>query len=65
MIVEKTAEQLRDVMDREYAGVIKKKLDDVYRTAGPMGPGARGEKAERESRQSFIVRRVYFQPQLY
>lgn len=39
-------------MDRDYAGVIKKKLDDVYRTHG-SGTAAKGEK---ESRQSFIVR---------
>ena len=43
-------------MDREYAGVIKKKLDDVYRNAGVPGPGLKGEKVERENRQTFIVR---------
>ncbi|GJE97920.1 COG4-domain-containing protein [Phanerochaete sordida] len=51
LIVVKTAEALREVMDRDYAGVIKKKLDDVYRTGG-AGPTARGEK---ESRQAFII----------
>ena len=50
-IVERTADALREVMDRDYAGVVKKKLDDVYRTGG-SGPAARGEK---ESRQAFIV----------
>lgn len=50
-IVEKTSELLREVMDRDYAGVIKKKLDDVYRTGG-SGTAARAEK---ESRQAFIV----------
>ena len=50
-IIEKTSEALREVMDRDYAGVIKKKLDDVYRT-GASGPSAKGEK---ESRQAFIV----------
>ncbi|KAI0693895.1 COG4-domain-containing protein [Cytidiella melzeri] len=49
--VEKTSESLREVMDRDYAGVIKKKLDDVYRTGG-AGPATRGEK---ESRQGFII----------
>ena len=54
--VEKTSEFLQSVMDKEYAGVIKKKLDDVYRTGSVSGAGGvRGEKAERESRQSFIV----------
>lgn len=51
-MVAKASEQLREVMDRDYAGIIKKKLDDVYRTGG-TGSTARGEK---ESRQGFIVR---------
>ncbi|KAJ7489961.1 COG4 transport protein-domain-containing protein [Mycena galericulata] len=53
--VEQTFEQLRDVMDRDYIGVIKKKLDDVYRSSGSSGPNARGEKAERENRVAFII----------
>lgn len=44
---------MRDVMDRDYARVIKQKLDNVYK--GAAGPGVRGEKVERENRQSFIV----------
>ncbi|KAH9831020.1 COG4 transport protein-domain-containing protein [Rhodofomes roseus] len=51
--VQRTAELLRDVVDKEYTGVIKRKLDDVYRTAGPAG--TRGDKAERENRLAFIV----------
>jgi len=42
-------------MDRDYAGVIKRKLDDVYRIAGGSGPTVRGEKAERENRSAFII----------
>ncbi|KAJ7694072.1 COG4 transport protein-domain-containing protein [Mycena rosella] len=53
--VEKMFEQLRDIMDRDYIGVIKKKLDDVYRTSGSSGPNARGDKAERENRAAFII----------
>ncbi|KAJ6611757.1 COG4 transport protein-domain-containing protein [Mycena sp. CBHHK59/15] len=53
--VEQMVEQLRDVMDKDYIGVIKKKLDDVYRTSGSSGPNARGEKAERENRAAFII----------
>jgi len=49
--VEEVSELLREVMDRDYAGIIKKKLDDVYRTGG-SGPSAKGEK---ESRQAFII----------
>lgn len=41
-------------MERDYVGVIKKKLDDVYRVAGTSAPG-RGDKVERENRQAFIV----------
>ena len=52
--VEQTSEGIRDIMDYAHAGVIKRKLDDVYRTAGTTG-GSRGDKAERESRTAFIV----------
>ncbi|KAJ7764494.1 COG4 transport protein-domain-containing protein [Mycena maculata] len=53
--IEQTFEQLRDIMDRDYIGVIKRKLDDVYRTSGSSGPNNRGEKAERENRVAFIA----------
>ncbi|KAJ6546418.1 COG4 transport protein-domain-containing protein [Mycena vulgaris] len=53
--VEQMFEQLRDIMDRDYIGVIKKKLDDVYRTSGSSGQNTRGEKAERENRAAFII----------
>ena len=54
--VEKTSDFLQSVMDKDYASIIKKKLDDVYKTAGVSGAGGvRGEKVERELRQSFIV----------
>jgi len=42
-------------MDRDYIGVIKKKLDDVYRNASNTGSPARGEKAEREHRIAFLI----------
>ncbi len=53
--VERTLQQLREVMERDYSGVIKKKLDDVYRAAGTSGQ-SRGEKVEKENRLTFIVR---------
>ena len=53
--VQRTSEQLRDVMDKDYVRVIKQKLDNVYKGSS-ADPGARGDKAERENRQSFIVR---------
>lgn len=46
---------LKDFMDHDYAGGIRRKLDDVYRTAANTGGGGRGEKSERECRTSFIV----------
>ncbi|KAI0781305.1 COG4-domain-containing protein [Trametes elegans] len=50
--VQRTSEQLRDVLDRDYARVIKQKLDSVYKGSAP---GVRGDKAERENRQTFII----------
>ncbi len=55
MAVDRTLQQLREVMERDYVGVIKKKLDDVYRVAGAGGTG-KGDKVERENRLAFIVR---------
>ncbi|KAI9056846.1 COG4-domain-containing protein [Trametes sanguinea] len=52
--VQRTSEQLRDVMDKDYARIIRQKLDNVYK-GGAAPPGVRGEKAERENRQSFII----------
>ena len=52
--VERTSELLRDVMDKDYARVIKTKLDNVYK-GNAAAPGVRGLNVERENRQSFIV----------
>ncbi|KAH7908021.1 COG4 transport protein-domain-containing protein [Hygrophoropsis aurantiaca] len=54
-IIERMTGLLKDIMERDYAGGIKKKLDDVYRTTGNVGGPGRGEKAERDSRASFII----------
>lgn len=51
-VVERTAAALRDVIERDYAGVLRHRMDEVYRSAGAV----RGDKAERESRVAFIVR---------
>ncbi|KAG2149193.1 COG4-domain-containing protein [Suillus clintonianus] len=53
--IERMTDLLKDVMDHDYAGGIRRKLDDVYRTAGNTGGGGRGEKSERECRTSFII----------
>ena len=72
--IEKTALQLRDAIDRDYVGVIKHKLDEVYKTQPPssmgmgmgvgvgMGGGAHGrpDRVERENRTSFIVCSICF-----
>ncbi|KAG9318365.1 hypothetical protein JVU11DRAFT_455 [Chiua virens] len=49
--LEQTTDLLKDVLDHDFAGSIKKKLDDVYR----VGSGTRTEKSEKESRTAFLV----------
>ncbi|KAJ3877469.1 COG4 transport protein-domain-containing protein [Lentinula edodes] len=53
--VERMAEQLRDILEKDYAVVLKKKMDEVYRSAGTSGQLVRGEKADRENRLAFAV----------
>jgi hypothetical protein len=54
----KTAiEPIRNVMEKDYAAIIRRKLDDVYRGSA-HGGGQRNEKNERES---FIVRITNFE----
>lgn len=56
LVVGQTLEQLREVVDKDYIGIIKKKLDDVYRNQNTPGSNARADKIERENRMSFTVR---------
>jgi hypothetical protein len=49
-------EPIRNVMEKDYAAIIRRKLDDVYRGSA-HGGGQRNEKNERES---FIVRITNF-----
>lgn len=51
-VVQRMLEQLREVVEKDYIGIIKKKLDDVYRTSNP---NMRVDKVERENRMSFII----------
>ena len=53
--VNATLESLREVIDVEFTGLLKKKLEDVYRVAGTMSSASRGEKGERESRAACMV----------
>lgn len=52
--VEKMSSNIGEILERDYAGVIKRKLDDVYRMAGSVTPAFR-EKVERDNRTAFIV----------
>ncbi|KAI6167137.1 COG4-domain-containing protein [Pisolithus thermaeus] len=51
--VESTTTILKEVMERDYAGGIKNKLDDAYRNTGSSS--ARPERSERESRSSLVI----------
>ncbi|KAF5376567.1 hypothetical protein D9757_008273 [Collybiopsis confluens] len=53
--VEQMTEHLCQILEKDYAGVLKKKMDDVYRSVGSTGQTVRGEKADRENRLSFAV----------
>ncbi|KZV62045.1 COG4-domain-containing protein [Peniophora sp. CONT] len=48
-IVVSTAAALRDAMEREYSGVLRRKMEEVYRGAGSGGKG------EREAANAFIT----------
>lgn len=52
LVTQRMLEQLREVVEKDYIGIVKRKLDDVYRAAAP---NMRADKVERESRMSFIV----------
>lgn len=52
--VTKMVEQLRDIVDRDYIAVYKRKLDDVYKNPAAIS-GPRADKGERESRVAFIT----------
>ncbi|CAA7270154.1 unnamed protein product [Cyclocybe aegerita] len=53
--VDRMVKQLKDVFERDYVTVIKRKMDDVYKNSGPMTSNARPDRIERENRVSFII----------
>lgn len=57
--VEQTLAQLRDILDRDYIGTIKRKLDEVYKNPNQTS-GVRPERVERENRMTFIVNLLSF-----
>ncbi|KAF5365620.1 hypothetical protein D9758_003147 [Tetrapyrgos nigripes] len=52
--VDRLTDRLREVLEQDYSGVLKKKLDDVYRNTGNSSQLSR-EKAERENRIVFAT----------
>ncbi len=36
-VTDRMIEKLRDILEKDHAGVLKRKMDDVYRTAGAPG----------------------------
>lgn len=55
LMMEYIATTIRFVLEEEYIGVMKDKLDDVFRSGGSSIGVNRVEKTEREMRISFIV----------
>ncbi|KAJ3511143.1 hypothetical protein NLJ89_g4269 [Agrocybe chaxingu] len=53
--VDRMVKQLKEVFERDYVTVIKRKMDDVYKNSGPMASNARPDRIERENRVSFII----------
>jgi len=53
--VKRTIEQYRDIIDRDYIGVYKKKMDEVYKNPMSVNSTPRPDKVERENRVAFIV----------
>ena len=52
---QRTIQQLREIVNSDYIGVIKGRLDEVYKNAGAVTSNARPDRVERENRVTFIV----------
>ncbi|KZO95834.1 COG4-domain-containing protein [Calocera viscosa TUFC12733] len=46
---------VEELMERDYGGVLRRKLEDVYRGVQSMPAGKEKERVERESRTNFII----------
>ncbi|KAF8582204.1 COG4-domain-containing protein [Ramaria rubella] len=53
--VERTTGQIKDVMSRDYASVIKKRLEDVYKNTNASTTGVQRERADKENKTTFII----------
>ncbi|GJJ12454.1 hypothetical protein Clacol_006696 [Clathrus columnatus] len=51
----KTIQQLKDIITRDYASVIQKRLEDVYKHTNQGASTAQKEKQDREQKNLFIV----------
>ncbi|THU99354.1 COG4-domain-containing protein [Dendrothele bispora CBS 962.96] len=52
--VDRLVDRLREVLEQDYSGVLKRKLDDVYRNAGNTSQLSR-EKTEKDNRIAFAT----------
>ncbi|KAK7466940.1 Golgi transport complex subunit 4 [Stygiomarasmius scandens] len=52
--IDRMVDRLRELLEQDYSGVLKRKLDDVYRSTGNASQVSR-EKAERENRIAFSI----------
>jgi len=52
---QKTCRAVKEIIERDYAGVLKGKMDDVYSGKVPAGNAAKGERADRENRTTFMI----------
>ncbi|KAF4614685.1 hypothetical protein D9613_002811 [Agrocybe pediades] len=53
--VERTIQQVQDVIDRDYIAVLKRRLDEVYKNQPPATSTMRSDRLERENRVTFIT----------
>jgi conserved oligomeric Golgi complex subunit 4 len=53
--VERSAAQIKDIMSRDYASVIKRRLDDVYKNVNSSPTGPQRERADKDTKSTFIV----------
>ena len=57
---QRTIHQLKEIVNSDYIGVVKGRLDEVYKNAGAVTSNARPDRAERENRVTFIVSSCQF-----
>ncbi|KAL5490139.1 COG4 [Sanghuangporus weigelae] len=53
--VEGTSKHIREILENDYISVIKRKLDEVYRSPGHTSSTTRTDRLEKESKLNFIV----------